>query len=95
MIADEKGCCAPQLIDHWETLFEALLVEDDPANFELRLRQASAAIVDQLNSSHALSERARLLAALRTVTQLEKQRQSPVNAIAEPIASTILDTQAA
>lgn len=61
-------------VNHWQTLFEAVLQQSDSASFEQNLQAASAAIVDQLNSPHPLSERGLLLAALRKLSDVERER---------------------
>ena len=59
----------------WEGLFEAALLEHNPAMLPLRLQIAKDAILDRIEDSFStvsLSERRSLLAALNAVAELHR-----------------------
>jgi hypothetical protein len=60
---------------NWEYLFEAALLEPEPAMIERRLQSAKDAIMDRIEDSFekaSLSERQMLLAALNTINELQR-----------------------
>jgi len=64
---------APASSIDWKQLFEAALLEDDPAIFPERLQNARDAIVDTIEDSFdtaSSSDRLVLLAALNTISGL-------------------------
>lgn len=67
---------AASSIDDWKQLFEAALLEDDPAIFPERLQNARDAIVDTIDNpfdTASSSDRLLLLAALNTISGLFKK----------------------
>jgi hypothetical protein len=61
--------------NNWEYLFEAALLEPEPAMIERRLQSAKDAIMDRIEDSFekaSLSERQMLLAALNTINELQR-----------------------
>lgn len=70
----------------WEQLFEAALLEDNPALIVQRIRDAKEAIMDHIEDSFdtaSLSERQSLLAALNVLGEL--RRLSGVNDVRQPM----------
>jgi hypothetical protein len=71
----------------WEQLFEAALLEDNPAVIPQRLRDAKDAIMDHIEDSFdtsSLSERQSLLAALNVLGEL--QRLSGAGDLQRPVS---------
>lgn len=61
-------------LSDWQQLFEAALLESDPAAMAERFKSAKDAIMDRIEDcfeSASLSERGLLLSALNTISDLE------------------------
>jgi hypothetical protein len=62
----------------WRQLFEAALLEGDPVALPRQLRDAKNAIMDRIEDScgtASLSERRLLLAAMNTISELQRLAQ--------------------
>jgi hypothetical protein len=65
-------------LQDWKKAFEAALLERDPAVLPRRLRDAKNALMDRIEdslNSASLSERRVLLAALNTISELQRLAQ--------------------
>jgi hypothetical protein len=74
----------------WRTAFEAALLERDQFLLPLRLREAKNAVMDRIEDSRdsaSLSERKLLLAALNTISELQRLAQVDDLPAAEPALS--------
>jgi len=74
----------------WRRLFEAALLERDPVVLSRRLHDAKNAIMDRIEDSRgaaSLSERRLLLAALNTISEL--QRLAQIEDLSRPSAEQV------
>lgn len=74
----ENLCPVPRSgsLGSWEQLFEAALLERDPAMLEQRLQDAKDAIMDRIEDSFdtgSVSDSRLLLATLNTITDLRRE----------------------
>ena len=66
---------SPTLVNSWRRLYESALLERDPAVLRRRLQDARKAIMDRSEDSldsASVSERRLLLAALNTISELQR-----------------------
>jgi hypothetical protein len=75
-MGESKNSVSVDLPSRWEQLFEAALLEDNPALIAQRLRDAKDAVMDRIedsfDSAFSLSERQSLLAALNVIGDLHR-----------------------
>ena len=86
----QKKVTPRQSADGWKRLFGEALMENDPAIFGTRLRDAKNAIMDRIEDSMrtaSQSERRLLLTALNTLVELQRATQSE-----KPVLTTKLKT---
>jgi hypothetical protein len=75
MSKDVTSHSLPPSVEAWRRLFEAALLERDPIVLPRRLQDAKHAVMDRIEDSFdsaSLSERRLLLAALNTISELQR-----------------------